>query len=94
MKLFVPKPDAGIVSSDDEQYAGVDASDDEQVDANGSGAGDDVQGQEFDVAAELLKQSSPVFASMLVEKTWKESSANRIHLTICHVGCQNLKEKF
>ena len=67
VKLFVPMPDAGA--------------DEIVVDANGSNASDGEQGQGFVVAAELLKPSSPVYASMLKEKTWKESSAERIHLT-------------
>ena len=67
VKLFVPMPEA--------------VADEIVVDANGSSASDDEQGGEFVVAAELLKQSSPVFASMLEENTWKESGAERIHLS-------------
>ena len=67
VKLFVPMPEA--------------VADEIVVDADGSCASDDEQGREFVVAAELLKQSSPVFASMLEENTWKESGAERIHLS-------------
>ena len=67
VKLFVPMPEA--------------VADEIVVYADGSCASDDEQGREFVVAAELLKQSSPVFASMLEENTWKESGAERIHLS-------------
>ena len=59
----------------------ADIADEIVVNTNDSSASDDEQGREFVVAAEMLKQSSPVFASMLEEKTWKESSTERIHLT-------------